>query len=696
MKQTVNFTPSSINCGVTRPGTTSAAVTQCAPITSPANVTASITNDTSGGALTILSIASYLPQVIPPGPPGPPRGYYFQTKIESPAPGPEVLPIPIREGPPRLMVRSHGVTPLAVAAGEFVEVTVLFAPTASTPAVCTATLQINGDTWNPVSLPITAAVNELKVSVPLITVKRGASTSVEIEVTSVAGSETSADLYLQANASFPNVPNVTASLNTTWLPIGPGKSVFATLSVSAASDLSEGTYFWNLGVSAFGSAFGNVYSFSVPVTINVGAPYFFIKSKLGNVIDVAGASTKAGALLDAWPQKSSGTDNQLWEFVPAPADSGYYSGSWYYFIKSKLGNVIDVSGASTKAGALLDAWPQKSSGTDNQLWEFVADPAGSGYCFIKSKLNGNVIDVAGASTAPGARLNAYPWKLTGYDNQLWTVVDGSFPSVVETVPQREGGDSGYFNYLLANDASSCATLTGVKVTIYFTEDLVWESSSPRPGFSIQLNAETNNNQPLDWLQFVVLNLNDQNLWPWIEIWTPTQVLWNHPFLDNPVAKMPQAARIPAGYSIVIALQNDNEGRVTGATWTVLDGSGNPVVGTYHALSNTEGGGVPPSDLSPIASFQLTFGGPFNGGYATFSSGAGVMIYEADQAMIVDSSWPTCIGYQGGTGESSNIGYSALEATPSTLFSQAFGVVQDSPHMRRKNPNARKLRPPPTQ
>jgi hypothetical protein len=153
-------------------------------------------------------------------------------------------------------------------------------------------------------------------------------------------------------------------------------------------------------------------------------PYRFIKSKLsGNVIDVVGASKEAGAGLDAYPQKSNGTDNQLWEFVPDP------KGSPYYFIKNKLsGNVIDIESASTKAGSLLDAWPQKSSGTDNQLWEFVADPAGSGYCFIKSKLNGSVIDIQGASTNPGALLDAYPWKLTGYDNS-------SGPSSTEVSPR---------------------------------------------------------------------------------------------------------------------------------------------------------------------------------------------------------------------------------------------------------------------
>src|SRR5580658_657478 len=75
--------------------------------------------------------------------------------------------------------------------------------------------------------------------------------------------------------------------------------------------------------------------------------------------------------------------------------------STYFFIKSKLdGNVIDIQnikGDDTTSGALLDAYPQKTTGTDNQLWEFVPDPAGSGYYFIKSKLDGNVIDIQRAS-----------------------------------------------------------------------------------------------------------------------------------------------------------------------------------------------------------------------------------------------------------------------------------------------------------
>ena len=469
----------------------------------------------------------------------------------------------------------------------------------------------------------------------------------------------------QVNSPWVNfIVQLTASSNASV--VGGSSTSFAGYNLqSAIGPLTLSSPDVNVDPRSVPTSFGSFILTGVSSeTFTIVGAYYFIKSKLnGDVIDIAGASTAPGTGLDSYPQKTTGTDNQLWEFVSDPAGSGYY------FIKSKLdGSVIDIEGASTKAGALLDAYPQKTTGTDNQLWEFVSDPAGSGYCFIKSKLYGNVIDIQGASTNPGTPLDAYPWKLTGYDNQLWTVVGGSFPSVVQTVAQRSGGDSGYFNYIQAN-GSSCATLTGVKVTIYFTQDLVWESSSQpaHPGLSIQLNAETNGSQPLDWLQFLVHMGDDQGLWPWINIWKPAApgesgdptALWIQS-VANPLVNLPQAARIPAGYSIIIALQNDSENRVTGATWQALDNTGKSIGSASYALSTSSGGGVPPADLCSIASFQVTFGGAMDGAYSTFSSGAGVVIMEANQAMNVDASWPSCIGFTGGTAESSNIGYGPLE------------------------------------
>jgi hypothetical protein len=157
--------------------------------------------------------------------------------------------------------------------------------------------------------------------------------------------------------------------------------------------------------------------------------YFFIESKLGDlVIDIQGASTKPGTLLDSFTKKTKSPDwnNQLWtfgtpDFLPN-----------FYFIQSKLGDlVIDIQGASTKPGALLDAFTAKTKYPDvaNQLWMFVPNYSGdefSGYYFIQSAdTPGLVIDVQGASTKPGALLDAFTLKTKGpdWDNQLWTFVD---------------------------------------------------------------------------------------------------------------------------------------------------------------------------------------------------------------------------------------------------------------------------------
>jgi hypothetical protein len=425
---------------------------------------------------------------------------------------------------------------------------------------------------------------------------------------------------------------------------------------------------------------------------------FFIQSKLGApgkpgdlVVDIQGGKNTRGTLLDAFTKKTSaqGNANQLWEFVPGPADG-------YCFIQNpSTGFFVDIQGANTAPGSHLDVYGGKSFPSNaNQLWAFYPAPT-SGYYLIASLLNGSVIDVQGGKNTPGTLLDAY--TQTGNDNQLWTFVDTNGKSVTPPaaptiVPEPSGGYHGAGNYILAA-GSKCATLTGVKATIYFTEDLVWEAgggSNGPPAFSIQLNAETNSNQKLDWLQFMTHMGDDQGLWPWINIWAPPDAntfVWNQP-VSNPVAKMPQAARIPAGYSIIVSLQNDSGGNVTGATWNVLDSSGASIGSVTYPLSTALGGGVPPGDLCPIASFQVTFGGASNKGHATFSSGAGLMVLEADQIMNVDTAYPSCIGFTGGTAETSNVAYGPMSATPSKIFAQAFNVAADSPQAHVTKPNAR--------
>jgi len=283
-------------------------------------------------------------------------------------------------------------------------------------------------------------------------------------------------------------------------------------------------------------------------------------------------------------------------------------------------------------------------------------------------------------------------------NIFW--VDGNNPWNGPTVREDPvsappNGYQGSANYIVAN-GSSCATLTGVQATIYVTEDLVWQSSQDTStknfgqGFSIQLNAETKNGDWLTWLQFVV-TLQGTSLQSWINLWSGSNnnanLVWDPP--ENNLATMPQAGRIPAGYTIIIALQNDNSGNVTSATWKVTDNTGREVGSNSQSLAKPSGG-IAANDLSPVASFQVTFGGDDNGSHATFSSGAGLVILAADQTMTVDTAYPTCIGFISGTAETSNIAYGELCATPSMMFSQAFSVAPDSASARLTKPGARSL------
>jgi len=72
MPTTVSFPPSTINLGIAEPGGTAVGISQSAPVISPVNVTAKISADTSGGAIILVSVTSWLLEfeLRPPAPPG--------------------------------------------------------------------------------------------------------------------------------------------------------------------------------------------------------------------------------------------------------------------------------------------------------------------------------------------------------------------------------------------------------------------------------------------------------------------------------------------------------------------------------------------------------------------------------------------------------------------------------------------------
>lgn len=164
----------------------------------------------------------------------------------------------------------------------------------------------------------------------------------------------------------------------------------------------------------------------MPTAYYLISSYVQDKGGLNLVIDFKGgsASPAPGTLLVT--NQPTGSESQLWTIVPDGA-------SGYSFIQSKVkdpkGNhlVIDIEGNVNTPDAPLDGFTRKSKGYDNQLWKFVAEALVPGYSFIESKLKdpkGNplVIDIKGASNKLGTPLDAYTQKSTGYDNQLWQLV----------------------------------------------------------------------------------------------------------------------------------------------------------------------------------------------------------------------------------------------------------------------------------
>lgn len=401
--------------------------------------------------------------------------------------------------------------------------------------------------------------------------------------------------------------------------------------------------------------------------------YYFIKSKLsGNVIDIVGASTSSGAKLDAYPQKSSGTENQLWEFVADPAGSGYFA------IKSQLdGTVIEVPGDLALPGVGLDVTSLVNYNA-GQLWQFYEDPAGSGYFYIMSKLNGFVIDIEGASTKPGALLDLYPPKPSGTDNQLWQVVNGSFPKTFGSQPAPSAGLGSNSNYLMSN----CGNMTDVSVMVNVTQDIVGSD-----GFGFQLNAYSAKKEYDGGQQYLIYldpHSSPATMYCMVDNWTDSSSGLNQ--IINHIVELATlpSQKLPAGYALAINLENDSSANITGAKYQAFDNKGNSIGQQTIALTSLKlvsGAPVTSSDLAPIVSFQMDFVDYLNGGVTTLSSGAGYMTIASNKSITVESSEPSCVDVDFSTVERANSSYGKLPANPNGIFTQTFeksaaGVVID--------------------
>jgi hypothetical protein len=146
--------------------------------------------------------------------------------------------------------------------------------------------------------------------------------------------------------------------------------------------------------------------------------------------------------------------------------------------------------------------PVPSNKTKTSFGCFLRDPAGSGYDFIVSKLNTEVIDIKDGSNKPGTPLVSFPLKPSGNDNQLWTVDGGPFPSSVSAVPAPKNGLQSNSNYKFF---SNCNPSLGITILIDVSQEILCQSNSGGSwnGFSFQLNCYSPLHHQVAYQQFVL-------------------------------------------------------------------------------------------------------------------------------------------------------------------------------------------------
>ncbi len=125
---------------------------------------------------------------------------------------------------------------------------------------------------------------------------------------------------------------------------------------------------------------------------------YYIKTKLNNklVFDISNNSGNNGAKLQLWEKSAESTDNQKFEI--SNIGNGYYK-----IIAKHSKKSLDIPGAATSNGTKVQQYD--SNGTDAQQW--IIKDAGDGYYYIISKCNNLYLDIAGANAQNGIQMQVY-------------------------------------------------------------------------------------------------------------------------------------------------------------------------------------------------------------------------------------------------------------------------------------------------
>ena len=228
------------------------------------------------------------------------------------------------------------------------------------------------------------------------------------------------------------------------------------------------------------------------------------------------------------------------------------------------------------------------------------------------------------------------------------------------------------NYLLAVSPTGrfgCNPIEDLKVRFNVTQDMVaavTPSGGGPPtqngGFTMQLNAYNPAGPTTSWMQYVFL-LGGNAIQYQVQYWDiASACACGHTVCDctPPVVNLQGSVlslpsnTLPANYALEIDLNNDVNGNITGALFSVTDNTGK----TTSSLAALDAG-----HQFPIVAFQVNFGGPGNASNSQFSSGGGTISYESRNDLCAEGGLPDVCSKSAASGiataETSNASYSTI-------------------------------------
>ncbi|WP_258098583.1 RICIN domain-containing protein [Marinoscillum pacificum] len=144
----------------------------------------------------------------------------------------------------------------------------------------------------------------------------------------------------------------------------------------------------------------------------INGTYTLVNRSNGNVIQINGGSSTAGANLEAG--SSTGATNQQWNVIPVDARIG---GDFSYFTINNAQNNLapDIYNYSLDNGGNIVVWDDTQG--ENQQWylEYAED----GWFYIRSRFNAKCLQINGS--------NVEQWDKTGNAAQQWRLIPAGAP-----------------------------------------------------------------------------------------------------------------------------------------------------------------------------------------------------------------------------------------------------------------------------